>query len=638
MRLLDRLRGRGGSRQAEPAQTEPTHMEPERPDLRGTDEDLVYTFRQTINRCWALREPYARLWMYCAAFLRGDQWADWDSEMRSEARRPEALPSIIADARSVDNHLPIYYNKHGLAFRQGMPILRAVAPSEKPLDKLAAELGTRLLELREDVDHGNEWALRMSAVRQILLFGEALARVQWESDGGDGKGDVLVEGVPVFGFLKDAYSVGKWPPRFLIEMDCRHVDEIHDIYGAWVPTESGLVERTHYYDTLAVSMAQTTWEQTRPAMPDAAIVYRIFFSPCKTYSKGMCFHLVGDQILRRHALQAGRWPFARAVWEESELNLYPVGLIERLLTDQVQRNTLVNIGLETAIIKARGDLWISGPGGRKPREEVYNKNTGAKYLYWAQGTDIKPRETGMNFQDARAQLELIDDNMHDKANLPRPSLGQSLEKERTLGAQVLAQQAASTDAGEQVEQFGEQFLVPIAQDELALYAEYAVAPREIDMGQGDGMFRFHRGHLRAVREVTAIPMPRMSPAQKRSMIALAQAGGLMPPYVNARQEATARQTLISQGLEELEKMIAEQSVPLEEILELAKAERLLAYETQMTQAAGVLIQAKAAIAQMTQPAEEMPQGPGEAGMQGPGMPAESQGAPQARPVMAGAAQ
>jgi len=321
MLWIDKLRQR-----RKKAAERPTHSEPAIPDAREDDAAIVQMIRKKIELGWALREPYAHLWMYCAAFLRRGDWHSWDDMVRSAvSRRPEEMPDAITDAKAVDNHLPIYYQSYLTEFRQGMPILRVEPPDSTELGRLTAELGNRVLDRRIEPDYGNEGAMRMSAVRQILLFGEILGRVQWDSDdpNSNGKGDVFAEGVDVLGFLKDAYSIGRWPPRFLIEMDCRHVDEIHDIYGKWVAPEIGLVGKTMYYDTLATSVSKEALSQVRPAMKDAAIVYRFFIPACSAYPKGMCFHIVGKEILRRHELQLGKWPFVRAAWEESELNLYP---------------------------------------------------------------------------------------------------------------------------------------------------------------------------------------------------------------------------------------------------------------------------------------------------------------------------
>ena len=582
----------------------PTHTEPALPDMREDDVRIVQMIRQKIELGWSLREPYARLWTYCAAFLRRGDWHDWDSMVRSAvSRRPEEMPDAITDAKSVDNHLPIYYQSYLTEFRQGMPLLRVDPPSSSEIDRLTAELANRILELRIDPDHGNEGAMRMSAVRQVLLFGEALGRIQWDPDAADGKGDVFSEVIDVFGFLKDPYSIGRWPPRYLIEMDCRHVDEVHDIYGVWVKPDTNLVEKTLYYDTLASSVSKEVWSQVRPVMRDAVMVYRFFIPACAAYPEGMCFHVIGQEIVRRHKLQMGKWPFARAAWEESELNLYPVGLIERLLQDQIKRNILTSVGFETALIKARGDLWASGPGAPL-RSEVYNPRTGATVIHLPPNTIITPRETGMSFQDAAFQLDIVDSNMREKAGRPRPSLGQPLEKERTLGAQLLAHQVAATDVSERVEEFGIQYLLPIAKRTLAFYSEYAVSLREINMGPGAGMFKFNRNHLKRISTVRAVATPNMSPATKRALIIAARAQNLMPPYATARDEASSRQVLISQGLEDLERMVAEQSEPLEKILELAMEEAKLAYQAQIIQQAMAVQQAQVAMQQPPQPSPE----------------------------------
>ncbi len=595
MSFLRKLRSMASRKQGRPG------VEPERPNPRAQDSEIIAALKPTIQRCWDLREPYARLWMYCVAFLRGDHWTDMDASARSSARRTDQLPSIIADARTTDNHLPIYYNAHVTAFRQSMPVLTAVAPSGEELDKLAAELGSRLLELREDPDHGNERSLRMQAVRQMLLFGEVLMRSQWSADAASGRGDVLAEVVDVFGYLKDPYSIGKWPPRFLIELDVRHVDEIHELYGEWVDPERGLIERTQYYDTIATQAGWRQEQGSRPPMEGAAIVYRSFFSPCKAYPEGMCYHLVGDRLLRRHTLQAGRWPFSRAAWEESELNLYPVGLIERLLQDQIRRNTLMSLGFSTAIVKARGDFFQIGPD-RKPRVDVYNKQTSAQRILVPPQTTILPRDTGMDFRDAALQLQIHDNNMHDKANLPKPALGQPLEKERTLGAQEMAAETSQTASMEKVEEFGEQLLVPNAKQQLSLYAQYVVEPREIHMGPGQGVFPFTGRHLQGIKDVQAQAEPYTSPADKRRMVVIAKANGWMPPYASARDEASARQAMIQNGMRELEAEIEAQSVPLEEVLEEAKRERRMAYQAQQLQQAVMIVEAEVAIEQLQNPA------------------------------------
>ena len=627
MLFLDNLKKRL-SKQTDFEQS-PTHRDPERPAPDTSEQELVAGFRQMVNACWAVRDPFTYLWTYCVAFLRGDQWRDQERAVRSSFRRTDSLPPAVENARITDNQLPIYYNKHLSYFRLGMPQLRAEAtpdedggPVDRELAKLQGRLATRLLERREEVDYGNEAAMRMSAVRQMELFGEIQARVQWDPDAGK-KGDVSAELVNVFGCLKDPYSiwlesVGR-PPRFLIEMDCRHVDEIHDLFGIWVTPEGGLTERTQYYDMMAVNVGQHGMVQARPPMPDAAMVYRIFFSPCQQWPEGQCFIMVGDQIPRRHKLQDGRWPFARAVWEQSEFNLYGVGLIERLLSDQVPRNILRSVGFETALIKARGDFYQSGPDVM-PREDVYNKRTNAKRILVPPMTTIVPRDPGMNFRDAEFELRLIDDNMHEKAALPRPSLGQPLDRAETLGAQRDARGESQTESNEKVEEFGEQFLVPIANMEIALWRKYRVTGEEIDMGPGQGKFTFRGKNLSNVTSVRAIVVPHMSVAQKRNMVMSSGQAGLDPPYPNARAEVNARNKLLYLGLDEHEASIAESHGPLEDKVKIAEEEWKVAYEIGLTQADLVLMKMKMEMEALQSPQPQPGAGQGQIGPGGQGQP------------------
>ena len=130
-----------------------------------------------------------------------------------------------------------------------------------------------------------------------------------------------------------------------------------------------------------------------------------------------------------------------------------------------------------------------------------------------------------------------------------------------------------------------------------LFRSYAVSLREINMGPDAGMFKFNRSHLKLLGTVRAVATPNMSPATKRAMIVAAKAQGLMPPYATARDEASSRQVLISHGLEDLERMIAEQSEPLEKVLELAREEARLAYQ-------GSILQMSLAIQNMMQPPQQ----------------------------------
>jgi hypothetical protein len=522
-------------------------------------------------------------------------------------RRPEELPEAITDAQSVDNHLPIFYQSFITDFRQGMPAIRVEPPSSSELGRLQAELGNRILEQKTEPDFGNEGAMRMAAVRQLLLWGEVHARSQWDTRALNGIGDTLTESIDVFGILKDAHSIGKWPPRYLIEFDTRHVDEIYDIYGERVEPNNSLVDVSHYYDSLALSVSRGLEHAVRPKMEGATILYRFSIPPnmFPAYPEGMCFHVASGKILRRHKWQLGIWPYSRVAWEESELSLYPVGLIERLLQDQVKRNILTSLGFETALIRARGDLWASGPDMGVPRSMEYNPRTHAVITMMPPNTTYTPRETGMDFSDAAQQLNIVADNMHAKAGRPRPSLGQELETERTLGAQLLAHQIAATDVNERVEVFGEDFLEPIGRRTLRLYQEFAVKSREISMGPGAGKFKWNRKHLKGLEGVKAEATPNMSPATRRSMTIAAKQQRLFPPYQTARDEASARQTLLALGLTNLERMIAEQSEPLERILELAREEGRLMYQAGLIQAA-TLVQRAEMMASQPPPPEGGP--------------------------------
>ena len=150
-------------------------------------------------------------------------------------------------------------------------------------------------------------------------------------------------------------------------------------------------------------------------------------------------------------------------------------------------------------------------------------------------------------------------------------------------------------------------MVPNAKQQLALVSEYATSPREIDMGPGQSKFKFTRRHFAGIKDVIAQAQPYTSPADMRRMVAAAKANGWMPPYGSAREEASARQAMIQQGMRALEAEIEAQSVPLEEVLEEARRERKIAYEAMQMQQAAAIVQSRMAIEQaMAAPEGEEP--------------------------------
>ena len=532
-----------------------TALTAELPRRGWAEAELVEWLTDSDMVCEEARRPYIELFLQCMRFWAGDQWHDIVESTANRFDTRVLRPIGTEDWRLVDNQMPIYLRDAIARAAGNWPRLECQPqdPNEE-LDRYAANVGTRFLEWRHRKDH-EPW-LREQEWLWMLGTGETLRYTGYDAEGGDplfGEGDIETKVVDPFRYLKDPQSIMEWPPRFLTLREARHVDWIKENLGVVVEPEQ-VSDVQQYYDALAMNVIAAGPRRDRETLKHAAIVWQRFIPPGKLYPKGWCYVRVGKNLVRSHPLQSGQWPFAKGGWLPVPGRMYHMGLLELLMNDQRQLNSLVSLLYESASKNVRGDRDLSGPvaDARSIREYVVNPKTGAKIRVYPPGVADMATQYKADWQQAEVQRLRIDTNLHRKSAANQPTLGQPLEKQETLGAQVISREGDSVSGLWHLNRYADQHLVPIAQQELQLAKDYFVLPRQLEgLGGQEGIVWFEGADLRDTKDVVAVAVQNLTPAMKQVAEMEAYNGLMLGPYQNLAHRYAAWTALKRRGLDDV---------------------------------------------------------------------------------------
>jgi hypothetical protein len=524
----------------------------ELPQKNWAESELVEWLTSSDMVCEEARRPYVELFLNCMRFWAGDQWRDIVQSTANRFDTRVIRPMGAEDWRLVDNQMPIYLRDAVSRAAGNWPRLECQPqdPTEM-LDVQAAQIGTRFLDWRHRKDH-EPW-LRELEWLWMLGVGECMRQTIFDAEGGDplyNEGDILTQVVDPFRYLKDPQSVLEWPPRFLIVREARHVDWIKENLGVVVEPET-VADVQQYYDSLAMNVVAAGERKDRETMSQAAIVWQRFIPPSKKYPEGWCYVRVGKKLVRSHALQSGQWPFARGGWLPVPGRMYQMGLIELLMGDQRQLNSLVSLLYEAASKGVRGDRDVTGPiaDARGIREFPINVKTGAKVRVFPPGVQDMATNYQADWTQAEVQRQRIDSNLHRKSGANEPTLGQSTQRQETLGAQVMAREADSVSSAWHLNRYSDQFLVEVARQKLQLAKDYYALPRRLEgLGGKEGMTYFEGADLRDTQEVIAVAVQNLTPGMKQIAEMEAYSGGMMGPYESLGHRYAAWTALKRRGL------------------------------------------------------------------------------------------
>lgn len=124
--------------------------------------------------------------------------------------------------------------------------------------------------------------------------------------------------------------------RFIIERSVEDVDELEDIYGVKVDSES--LENVQESEQKIISLLE---EDTGAKYENATRVYHKHILPCKKYPSGRTIVATPTKILNEEDLAAeykGRFPLVRFGYVEMPLSRYHQGAVEQVIALQEEYN------------------------------------------------------------------------------------------------------------------------------------------------------------------------------------------------------------------------------------------------------------------------------------------------------------
>ena len=548
--------------------------------FKGGEKELL----DHLESCkrWALeaRLPFERRALQSLYFWAGDHWTAVEHDLTRRVGRRIEPPPFCKTARVTDNQLPIYVRQVISMCTDALSDYEVIPASGSPEDRAAARLATRLLRMRERVD--NEPALREEELLWLFGCGEVLRRTQFDAKKRteDGlTGDIVTEVVPIFKYAKCPDDTN-WPPRWVVEMDARHVDWVRERYGKAVEPED-TADVMANLDSLANNIVIQKAPVRRP-QSQSVVVKRLYHAPTRKYPNGRVWVWANGVLLDEHDLQIdGVLPFSRAFWYQIPGRLYAMAYLEPLLSDQKQLDVLLSQLQEVKNRQLRGDIAVAGVGDVTQR--IIDPETGQREINLGPGiTRFEFLRYDLNLGVAQQDYERLMRNLHDKAGLSHPTLGQVTPRKTTATELQLLREAGFQNIAYHLRNF-DHHQCEVARQKLQLAQEYFTAARVmVDYNpsyngaapRSNEPEYFFGADLRGWRDVIPVPTPRMTPAMRRQAVAEAAQAGLFGPWLgpdglpDPRIEYAARTQLRMMGLTEEEERLGHTFLSYEELEEL----------------------------------------------------------------------
>lgn len=526
--------------------------------LRGPEdrEGLINWLEAGYQQGLYARQPYEPIALRSLMMWAGNQWSSVIADPIYEWSRKDLYPEGCEVARKVNNQIPQFVRSIIATMMENMPRIECIPATSEQMDVEAAGTATKWLRYSHRKDE--ERRLRQGELMQLFGCGEVIRRTWYDPDVSENKwsGDVETESCHFFRYVKDPWSVGVWPPRFLVEYDARDVDWIREKYGKSVKPES-VAAAADFEDRLAMNVFYNA-NAARESMKNAAVVKRMYVAPCGRWPNGHVWVWANKVLLDEHDLQGGWWPFARAAWLDVPMRLYPMSLVELLTADQRELNVLLSVMWESVIRQVRGDVITAGPNQTGARERILNQQTGAKQIMLPDGvTRFEFLNYSVDWRHAELSYNRLLTAMHEKAGANKPTMGQPLERVRRVGELQLLREGDITGLTWHMSNFSHDFLAPISQQKLRLARKYIRGDRYFTIfGDRSGTIYWRGSDFRDTTDVIPVPVPYLTPAMKREARLHALQLELLPPYETKLKELTSRLMLRDMGLEEVEDEIA----------------------------------------------------------------------------------
>lgn len=589
---------------------------------QGGSKALLDKLESCMRWGLAAREPYELRALQSFFFWAGDHWSSVDSDItRRIGRKIERPP--YCESKVTDNQLPIYVRQVISTCTDALSDYEAIPATKDEQDQGAADLATRILRMRARVD--DEEQLREDELLWLFGSGEVLRRTWYNprKRSHDGAmGDIDTEVVNLFRYAKCPED-SIWPPRWLIEMDARHVDWVRSNYGTTVEPED-LADVMTNIDALS----QNIVSQRRPSREErgsSIILKRLYSPPCEKYPDGHVWVWGGGKVLKHHDLQIpGVFPFSRAYWYQVPGRLYPLSYLEPLLSDQRQLDVLLSQLQEVKNRQLRGDVITRGASGQVTTR-VLDAKTGQREIRLGAGVDQFEFLTyDLNIQTAQADYERLLRNLHDKAGLSQPTLGQVTARKTTATELQLLREAGFQNISYHLRNFDRHQCRISKHKILTAQSFFQAARLLVEHGTASqwGMGYFFGADLAGFHDVVSVPTPRMTPAMKRQALQEAAERGLFGPWLgpdglpDPRIEYAARTQLRMMGLSEEEERLGQTFLTYEELEKLVGQVHRMGIEAWLQRAAaavGMLPPGAAGPMQMAPgmlPPEAMGAGPG----------------------------
>jgi hypothetical protein len=535
----------------------------ELPQASDETKDLLDWLRAEREIASRARYPFLRLMHLGLRVWAGDHYANLTTNVPPRWEERYLRPEDRNNIRKIDDQTLALCRYAISGCSQNMPSMRVEPATIDEEDKLRAAFGTRILRWGQRITK-EAWQ-REQELLWLVGAGEVLRRTSW--DPGDG-GHLFTEVVNPFLYMKDPHSIGKWPPRYIIEEDARHIDEIKSRYGATVEPDK-LTDELHYLNRIATAVNSDATYGEREEMKGAAMVTRLTVPPSARHKRGRTWVFCNEKLLDEHELQAGQFPYSIAIWYEIAGRLYPKSLMEMVLTGQMELNHLVSLLYEAAVRGVRGDIILSGMNP-DIRWEPYDDLTGAMKLELGPGVDkFEVRNLMADWQQAQVRKEDIVHGLKEKAGTSEPSLGQALEKEATAYEIGVVKEANQQGIQWHLKRYADYHLTRICMQELELLRRFVVAPRVARSTGGEGLapeeLLFSGSDLAGCDDVIAVPQPYMSPAMRQQAKFQMWQAAIAGDWQTLEQQWKFRRMLLDMGFDDIESEVARVYGSMEEL-------------------------------------------------------------------------
>lgn len=585
---------------------------------------------ELYKHCDAARKPHEADWYANAQYLRGNQLDELPTDVRRIISRRMWLPKQSKKVQYVGNRMLSLY-RQALSFMLDSVGRQVAIPStDEEIDRLAAELGTDVLEYLGD--RNDERKRRMRGIGWTMIAGRVLEKADWnpELDGLGpegilhGSGDLETTTLNPLQFHLDPWAESLAEASFVLEVGIRDIGELKEIFGAEATKNlkpEAISDQTYLLDAILGSLTASAGGGgfvQAPKREDGVLLKTWCFRPTTKNKQGLVIWQAQQSELHESELPEGRMPFTELVWLPLPGQAQPVPYCSPLRSPSHYQNVLRSQMIALSNSQLRGDTIRSGTGGEV--KQKVDPETGRKDLVAPPGSlDFKLMQYQLDWAAAAKTYEDMWDDSQQVAGLRGSSIGENPPNVNTVGQLMLLKEPDTQ--GMKLFRVGfEKGYAQLGKLELEVIQNHYTEQRLLRLMGEDQKVRttaFYGAQLKGVVDVKTKSLPSMTEAERRQAMAelAAPPNECFGPYLDATgsfslQVKRARLTrMMNSGIPDIEKEVEKLAAPMsfEELCQTAAQLDLMDTEKEALQRQAEMAQLNA----LLNPPEEETQSPEE---------------------------